>query len=380
VKATYQPQPARLDLAEFVLASRYVTLEASGRLTDLEGTGRADLVGTLRPDFPAINRLLAETVEPGARLAGRSRPFHLQGTLAGSGNPAAAWLKGLDLELGFDLVRADFFGMALGPTPIVLRSRAGRLRLDPIDTTLNQGRIHLEPEFLLDDPAGLAIRLGPESWVADARINDEVSHRVLAFAAPVLDQTTRARGRVSLRLKEAILPLTGGPERSKRLAVTGAVEFQDAEFAPGPIADQLFDLIGLVGADRPSLKLNRPVQMTIANRRVYQHGLVIPLGQINEISMDGWVDFDRNLALKASLPLLPTMFRDRNVPVLTDLFGGLRITVPIGGTLTNPEVDRDAFNLAMQNLGKSLLERTTARGVSELFQRFFRPREPDGPP
>ena len=102
--------------------------------------------------------------------------------------------------------------------------------------------------------------------------------------------------------------------------------------------------------------------LAIADRRVYQHGLTIPLGQFNAITMDGWVDFDRNLALKASVPLLPTMLRDRpDLPVLNNVFGGLRITVPISGTLAKPEVDRDAFNLANQDLGKTLLERTAGR-------------------
>jgi translocation and assembly module TamB len=284
------------------------------------------------------------------------------------------WLKSLDGEVGIDLVAADFFGMKLGPTPIVLRARDGRLRIDTIDTTLNQGRIHLEPEVVIDDKAGAMLRLGPESSVVDAAINDEVSHRVLAFAAPVLDNATRAHGRVSARLKEATIPIGG--DSPKNLTVTGSVLFQDAEFVPGPMADQLFDLIGLV--DRPSMKLNKPVSLTIADRRVYQRGLVLPVGSFTEITMEGWVDFDRNLALKASLPLTPTMLRDK--PLMGDFLTGLRVSVPIGGTLDKPEVDRDAFNLAMQELGKTLLERTLTRGVPNLIDLFTRPRDPNAPP
>jgi translocation and assembly module TamB len=74
------------------------------------------------------------------------------------------------------------------------------------------------------------------------------------------------------------------------------------------------------------------------------------------------------------------MFRDRQVPVLTNMFDGLRVTVPIGGTLANPQVDKDAFNLAMQDLGKSLLDRVTPQGAVEFFQRLFPPRDPNLPP
>jgi translocation and assembly module TamB len=373
--ATYQPRADQLDFTELVVASRYVTVEAAGRVSDLDQTCRVDLLGTLTPDFPALNRLLAENVEPGARLTGRPRPIHVQGALGGAGDD---WLKALDAEVGFDLDHADVFGMSLGPTPIVLSTRGGRLQLAPIDTSLNQGRIHLEPEVVLDDPAGAALRLGPESWVADARINDDVTRRVLAFAAPVLDRATRARGRVSLRLQEASLPI-GGPDPLKRTRVTGAVVFQDAEFTPGAIANQLYDLIGVAEEKRPTLRLNQPIALTIADRRVYQRGLVIPIAQFNEITMEGWVDFDRNLALTASLPLMPTMFRDQQVPVLSNLLNGLRISVPIRGTLASPVVDREVFNTAMRDLGKTLLDRA-APNAADLLQRLFGPRDPAAPP
>jgi translocation and assembly module TamB len=124
--------------------------------------------------------------------------------------------------------------------------------------------------------------------------------------------------------------------------------------------------------------LNEPVGLSIADRRVYQRGMVIPVGQFTEITMEGWVDFDRNLSLKASVPLTPTILRDR--PLLGDFLTGMRVTVPIRGTLDKPEVDRDAFNLAIQDLGKTLLERTVTRGVPNLIDLFTRRRDPDAPP
>jgi translocation and assembly module TamB len=373
LRGGYQRGRDRIDVTELVLAGRYAAIEASGQLSDLGGARRVDLLGKLTPDWNAINRLLSERVEPRARIAGRARPVRLQGSLAGQ------TLEAIDGEVGVDVTAADIFGMNLGPTAIVLRARTGRLQIDPIETTLNQGRLHLEPTLVLDEPAGPALRLGPESSLTDARINDEVSHRVLAFAAPVLDRATRARGRVSVRLTEATFPISEDPARLKTATVTGSVLFQDAEFVAGPIADQLFDLLGMV--ERPGIKLNQPVALTIADRRVYQRGLAIPLGQLNEVTMEGWVDFDRNLAMNASLPLLPTMWRDRpDRPVLNGLFGGLRITVPIRGTLDNPVVDKNALDVAMQDLGKSLLERTAGPGAVDFLQRLFPPRDPNAPP
>ena len=166
--------------------------------------------------------MLAERVEPRAHLEGHPRPLRLKGAL--TGDSLDDWLKGLDGEIGFDLKGAEFYGMHLGPAPVVLHSLEGKLAFDPIDTTINEGRLHLEPTLTLDDQDGAALRLGPESSIKDAAINDEVSHRVLSFVAPVLDQATRVHGNVSVALDEAVFPIggnAGGGDRRGERPVSG---------------------------------------------------------------------------------------------------------------------------------------------------------------
>ena len=371
MKGLYRGDADRLDLAELVLASRYATLEAAGTLAELGGRRLADLKGTLTPDWKAINGLLADRVEPGARVSGKPRPAWLSGALgAGSADEV---LRSLDGEVGVDMVAADLYGMHVGPAPIVFRPRQGRLVLDPIDTTINNGRLHLEPELTFDGDRGATLRLEEASTITDAEINDEVSHRVLSYVAPVLDRATRAHGRVSVELDAAAIPLGGDPGRST--TVDGDVVFQDVEFLAGPLADQLLRLIGR--DDRPLLKLDEPVALKIADRRVYQQGLALPLGRVSRIELQGWVDFDRNLAMTASLPLTPAMVG--NLPILNDIVEGTRITVPIRGTLQHPEIDKDAMNLVLQDLVKTL-GRGATRGAADLLMRLTRPRDPNAPP
>src|SRR5262249_11097519 len=117
---------------------------------------------------------------------------------------------------------------------------------------------------------------------------------------------------------------------------------------------------------------------TIRDRRVYQHGLGLPLGNITRVELDGWVDFDRNLAMTASLPLTPPMVA--NNPVLGSIIEGTRIPFPVRGTLDRPEFDVKAMNLGLQDLGRTLLERTATRGAVELFDQLLRRRDPNAPP
>ena len=364
---TIRPADAdRLDVLELVLTGGYATLELSGRVDDLAGRRLADLRGTVTPDWEKLNALLAERVEPGAVAKGKARPAHLKGPL--SGGSADDVLRGLDAEAGIDLLRAEFFGMRVGPAAIVARSRDQGIAFDPIQTTLNGGSLRLMPAVVRDRSGGWVLRLGAGSKIEDAEINDEVSRRVLAFVAPVLDAATRARGKVSVDVERAEFPIGG--DGARRAVVEGHVVFRDAEFAPGPLAEDLLHLVGR--ADVPTMKLDEPVVLSISDGRVHQRGMALPVGKVARIELDGSVGFDRTLDLRAALPITPQMLG--NNPLLGELAAGARVVVPIGGTLSKPKVDRDAFNLALKDLGKDLLQRGLTRGAAGLLMQLTRPR------
>jgi translocation and assembly module TamB len=326
LRAHYAPGSDRLDLTELTVSTRYGTLDASGKVEEASGDAVVDLKGVVSPD--------AARVEPGARVTGKPRAFRATGPLGGG--DSSAW-KGLDAEVGFDLVGADVYGMKLGPAPVVLRAKRGQLVFDPISTTLNEGHIRLEPEIDLDAPRGPVLRMAKNSKIREARINDEVSKRVLAYVAPVLDQSTRVTGLVSVDLDHAEFPI--GPGRGRQAKVEGAVIFQDVEFTPGPLGREILGVIGVIGQQDFTLKLDQPVTLTIADGRVNQRGMSIPVGRLTRIELSGWVDFDRNISLNATVPVTPAMLG--NIPLLSGIVAGTKVRLPISGTLDHPAIDQD---------------------------------------
>jgi translocation and assembly module TamB len=367
-RATYRPEADRIDVYEIVLTSYYATLEASGQVNELTGRCVADLRGSLQPDWKRVNAALAAAIEPGAQIKGRPRPLTIKGEL--KGGSTSQIVRGLNVELGIDLEEADVFGMRMGPTPIVARSKDGGLRFDPIRTTLNGGRLSVDPEIVSDDDGSLLLRFAQGATIEGAEINPEVTQRVLAFVVPLLQKTTRARGRVSARIDRAEIPLVSRAGRSTQ--VEGKIVFNDVEFAPGEIADGILDLIG---SERvPTLKLNQPVDLAITDGRVVQRGLAIPVGRLTRVEIEGWVDFARNMELRVSLPITPAMLG--NQPGLVSMLGGARISIPIRGTLSRPQFDRAAFADALMASTKKLLGRVAtggANGVFRLFDRLFDP-------
>jgi translocation and assembly module TamB len=364
-RAIYKAEGARLDIEQMRLITRYATLDGRGPLADVTGRRVADLEGTLTPNWQTLNALVASAVEPQARLQGGApRAFRVKGPL--SGDSLAALLKGLDLELGVDLAGAQAYGLNLGPAALVLLCDGGRTIIAPILTTLNNGRVDLRPELALDDPRGLTLRLAPGSALQNVEINDDVSHKVLCFIAPVLDEATQVHGRVSASFARAEFPIGGGADRTMTLA--GSIVFSDVTFGAGPLGNELLAMAGK--SPDTALRMNQPLQLAIADRRIHQSGLEIPINRETSITIKGSVGFDQTLALRAEVPLNPSVLgRDRT---LQNLASGTTIPVPVGGTLTHPKVDRQALAAAMREVTRSILKRGAKDEASELLKRFVR--------
>jgi translocation and assembly module TamB len=304
-----------------------------------------------------LNSVLERAVEPGARISGRPRGWRLAGTMAHP--PRDQLLAGLRGELGIQLDSLDVFGMRLGETAVVLRAEDGRLHIAPIDATLNEGILHLEPELVRDDRGSIQIKLGPSSTLENALVNDEVSERVLSYAAPVLNGATRVEGRVSVKRLSAEFPLIGNAGAPAR--VEGEVLFDDVRFLPGPFADSL---LRIVPSERtPALTLRDPISFRIHDRKVYEEGLKLPLGRVGSFTLQGSVDFDRNLDLLARLaPNAPSADK----PVLASLLRSARFELPIRGTLKNPKIDAEAMNVRLKSLGEDMIESSVVAGIQGL--------------
>ncbi len=346
-------------------------LEGSGTIQGAAELSRLDLKGTLQPDWAALQADLRRDVEPNARLTGRPCDWRLNGPIGGK-------IAG---ELGIPLDGLDVFGLRLEQARLVVRSDGERFRIDPIDGRLNDGALHLEPEIIREADGRIRVRLGGSSTIQDAVVDDEVSHRVLSFLAPVLDGATRVRGRVSVRGLDAEFPVDRAIGAAAK--VTGDIVFNDVQFLPGPLAEEIIDLIPGTEDSEPMLALRDPISFRIADRKVFQHGLALPLGRIGKAELEGSVDFEKHLDLTARFRVNPPR-PDR--PVLAALLSGARLEVPIRGTLQEPRIDAEAFQERLKATGSNLLEGSIVAGAGGLLRLLDRgisrdrPATGDNPP
>ena len=346
----------RIDFSQLALVCRYGTVSVTGRIDEPSGRRLADLKGTYVPNWQGVHALLAESVEPGTAVKGEFRPFRVKGALSGANT--AAILQGLDAELAIDKFEAVAFGLHLAPTPVVVRCGNKQVTIEPIATTINNGKTTLNPEVALDPNTGaISLKLDPGSAIEGAEINDEVSKKLLAYIAPVLNDATDVHGTVTVEVQQGDFPLVSNGRGHTTL--TGKILFNNVEFLAGPFTSQLLGLVGKTGPQ--SLRMNQPILLSIANGRVNESGLSLPLGHDAKIELEGSVGFDSTLAMRARVPVPPKVAG--NQPGLDAALEGLRVGIPIGGTLSRPTLDQRAFRVGLRDAGKTLLKK---EGTQEL--------------
>ncbi len=357
-------------VTQFDFAYKNFRMSASGKIEKLSTEKNLELEGKVTSDLSGIAQEYAQKIDPDAQIALGGNWFKASGSLAQG-------LSGLEGELGIQIASASFQGLVLGPAKIVGKSKAGKISIDPIHTTLNSGALVLAPQIETEEFKGIGevqtLVFDSRTSLEGAVVDDALSQRVLSFVAPVLADATRVHGDISVDVVEARIPLA--KEASKQARFDGVIAFNDVMFTPGPLSIQLCQMVGIERP--PTLRLNDPVTFVVENRRVSQTGFAIPIGNVTRIEMAGWVDFDKNIALDVSLPFTSRMVG--NVPILSEIAQGTRLTFPIRGTLAKPKFDKEAFQASMKSMGQGLAQRGIVFGLGGLLDLISQPRRPNNP-
>jgi len=218
-----------------------------------------------------------------------------------------------------------------------------RASLTPVQTGSSEWTI--EPVTLLDD----------------ASMDPPVAWGVLAYAAPVLADTTRSSGRFSLVLDGARFPV-GDPAAG---TLSGTLTMHKVVVGPGPLVENLLRSLPGEPPPPPEIRIaeDARVRFQLADRRMRHEGLAfglpLPGGRRLDVESSGTVGLDDDsLDVKLVLPIPADLPQDR--PLLAAL-SGKTLSLGVVGKLGEPEVVFDGSISRMAgDVARDLLER--ARG------------------
>ena len=211
--------------------------------------------------------------------------------------------------------------------------------------------------------------LTPVTLLDHAQLNPSVAAGALAYAAPILANTTRTSGEFSLVIDEA--RWIAGEE--KTATIDGKLTLHAVDIGPGPMVAKIIAALPGQLPVPPTVRIaeSSKVHFRKSDRRIQHEGLAfgIPLktsGDRLDITSEGSVGIDdRSIDLTLSLPIPDSLPTDR--PLFAAL-AGKTIKASVEGTLDDPKLQLDAS-----------LKRTAA-DVATDFIRELRNKKDQTPP
>ncbi len=261
--------------------------------------------------------------------------------------------------------------------PIVLKLGHGQAKFDPIATTVNGGPALIQGNLGLDKDHGVWFRLD-ESRIDNAAINDAVSSSVLAFIAPVLSRATEVSGKVTVVLAPGARR-SRSPRRGRR-GCRGSSPSTTSSSAPARWPTRCSRSPG-----RPRRSWRSPSRSSSRSSTAgsSSRGCRSRSAGGNKVDFAGSVGFDKTLQVKATVPITAAMIgRDAQLEKLLD---GLKVDVPIGGTLARPAIDRRGLQAATRDAIRTVASQGLKNQAGRLVERVAGAKlpttaPPAGPP
>lgn len=307
----------------------------------------------------------------GPRQAPRLEPVTLP--VASQPRGSATWLRSLSAETSAMWAAADIDGFQLDAGAMDVRLFEGQLTFGPFDLAAAGGRIRGAPWIrLVPLPGELVV---PPGRVVDrVPLSGKFCEEWISWVTPLIGRSTRTQGVVSIDVSGARVPL-GDPFGGE---LAGQLIFENTEVTPGPhlgpLATLLVKLQTLVDprfafGDKVVLLRVRPepVQMRLADRRLWHEGLALEMGQF-VVRSAGSVGGDGTLAAAVEVS-----FRG-DIAGSTPIIGQLLRTplvIPLKGTVNRPQFDARAIDQVVgrivENTAEAVLKDGIGRGLEELF-------------
>lgn len=364
-RGSYNNKDGQTQVELCELTSEVLAGNIAGRVAPVSGTNEAQLEGKLGYDFERLVGLLRPYLGAGVRIAGRSSsPISYRGPFDLAKGQTAA-------SMHWDW--ANVYGFQVGPGDLKVAMANGVLQVAPLDLAVSQGRMRLAPTVRLSpDPMELTMPAGP--LAQQIQIDPVLCANLLKYVAPIMADVATAEGTFSLALGDpegrrnpCRIPLSD-PAKGD---LCGQFIVHSIEVGPGPLVRALAIVLG---REVPAkLRKESVVQFQMVQGRVYHQGLELIFPEFTIRTYGSVGVADQSLAIMAEMPVPPKWIE--NNPTAAEALRGQTIQIPIGGTLSKPQLDqRVVENLSRQFLQKAA-ENVIQGELNRQFDRLFGPQK-----
>jgi hypothetical protein len=346
--------------------TKAISCRSTGQVSEMKGRRQLDLRGDLSYQMQQLAVVMFPTTAKEIEIvSGRNaHPFFVKGPLGEPpangnpfgqiqpGTPPVPLLAKLSAGTQFDWTGANIYGFRFSAGEMRAQLQNGQVYFEPLNLAVNDGRLTAEPTIdLVSTPPKVLLKAG--TLLDRVRITPEMCKRGLRYAMPTLYGVTEAQGQFSVKIKGCEIPL----DDARRGERAGELIVHNVEFAPGPLLQQIaqaVDAIRLASGQKEKaasqlrvarLKRESVVEYVMRDGRVYHRNLELDFDGLI-VKTRGWVGLDQTISIEAKVTAPKIVGR---LPII----GGAQqaeFTIPIAGTLDQPQLDRSKLGDALKGL------------------------------
>lgn len=354
-RGSYQSKDGIVRLDQVELTSAAVSAKATVQTAQASNPNENQLTGELSYDWERLSGLLRPYLGPDVRIAGRgTSPVSYRGPLwplDGQGAAALRWQG------------AQVYGFQVGQGELKTQLSGGVLQAEPLQLACNGGRLLFAPRIRLNpEPMELTMAAGP--LAQQVQIDPGMCRAALMYVAPVLAEVTMAAGKFSIDLEGCRIPLAD-PAKGE---FAGRLTVHSVEVGPGPLVQEL----SLLLAAQPTLarlKRESVIPFRMAAGRIYHEGLEIEFPELT-VRTSGSVGLDQSLAVMTEMSVPPKWLAGTS---LGDVLKNQVVRIPIGGTLTRPQIDRQEITKMSRQVLANTTRGTIQTEVNKQLNRLLGP-------
>jgi hypothetical protein len=212
------------------------------------------------------------------------------------------------------------------------------------------------------------------------RFSPELCAAWMKYVLPIVADVAEVQGQFSVELAQpAVVPL----ERPVDGALQGVMTVHGVQVGPSPVTRELINLAQTLknyiakteGGEPASNRLwlqvaEQSIPFHWQQRRVHHERLVFSVRDMAVIT-GGSVGADQSLNLIAEIPVRDEWLRNNQAAVALK---GQSLRIPIGGTLSRPAVDRQAFTASLKRMVTDSAGKLLEQGLNRGINQFLMPR------
>jgi len=334
-----------------------LAVDATGSLAKLSTVALADVAGTVTYDLAKVEPTLKEHLGKTAQVAGKgTKPFKLTGELGSD----LAKLGG-EATVGWQSVKA--YGFDVGAAEMGATLKDGMVYMSPVEATFGGSKVKLAP--------GMSLRTGDRflnfakgKVIDSAKLTPAACADAIGYVLPAIANSAQADGTFSFDLDDSRIPFAA----PSAWTASGRLTVHQANVSPGPMVSQVLQLIGVKNAT-VTLARDNVVPVEFKDGRVHHRDFTMTVDGVviktaGSVGVDGTVKMDVEVPLNGKLAaLLP------NNPRLREALSKQSLHIPVGGTLTRPALDANAYRNQLAKLIRDATKDAATGVVEDLLKK-----------